>query len=208
MKVRSILFLLILFASVVPGCTPKAKYERLLKRELASGIRHDSIFFGIYLGMEQKDFYLHCWELNHKGLIRQGPSNATVEYNINTELKYPAVMEFYPKFNKGKISEMPVQIKYKGWAPWNKKLSADSLETDILHWYERVYGGGFISVRHPKQGVAYVKVNGNRRITIIKQNDLYVWTIFRDMLVKPESHRMDIPDENVPIYLRRNTDRK
>ena len=32
------------------GCSPKSRYEYRLKKELASGIRYDSIFMGIYFG--------------------------------------------------------------------------------------------------------------------------------------------------------------
>ena len=58
MKTRFIVFLTaIIFAGILSGCTPKAKYDRMVKRELASGIRNDSIFMGLYLGMPEKDFY-------------------------------------------------------------------------------------------------------------------------------------------------------
>jgi hypothetical protein len=174
----------LIFSVVITGCSPKAKYERRLKKELASGVRSDSIFMGIYFGMSQMDFYTHCWMLNKHGLIRQGPSNNTVEYAIKKELKYPATMNFYPTFENGKIVEMPVEFKYTGWAPWNKKLSADSLQADVLRWYKEKYGRDFMAVRHPKHGIAYVKINGNRRITIFKQDDMRVWVYFTDMLVK------------------------
>ena len=82
---------------------------------------------------------------------------------------------------------MPVSFKYKGWAPWNKKLFADNLEEDVLRWYKKIYGGGFIEVKHPQRGKAYIKLDGNRRITIFKKDDLYVWAIFTDMLVKKNS---------------------
>lgn len=166
------------------SCSPKAEYDRKLKQELSSGIRQDSIFMGIYLGMPEKKFYLHCWNLNKRGVIRQGETNTTVEYEIKNELKYPGLMDFYPNFNEGKIYEMPVKIKYKGWAPWNKELSSDRLQEDVLNWYEQVYGKGFLKVRHPERGFAYVKLDGNRRITIFKADDLYVWVVFTDMLVK------------------------
>jgi len=184
MKNRNAWLLIVLISGcVVSGCTPRAKYERRLKQELASGVRSDSLFMGLYLGMTEKDFYAHCWQLNKKGLIRQSMSNTTVEYNTKDELKHPGTMNFYPKFADGKISEMPVQFKYKGWAPWNKTFSSDNLETDVLNWYERVYGKGFIEIGHPERGMAYVKVDGNRRITIFKQDELHVWAIFTDMLV-------------------------
>lgn len=169
------------------GCTQKAKYDRKLKQELASGIRHDSLFMGIYLGMPVKEFYTHCWELNRKGLIRQGTRNMTVAYQIKDELKYPATMDFYPEFAEGKISEMPVRFIYNGWAPWNKKLSSDSLQVQVLKWCEKRYGNSFIEVRHPKRGIAFVKVNGNRRISIFKENEMSVWVVYTDLLVKKES---------------------
>ena len=187
MKIRAVWFLpILIFGIVVTGCTPKARYERRLKRELASGVRYDSIFMGIYFGMSQIDFYTHCWTLNKHGLIRQGPSNTTVEYVMKGELKFPATMNFYPTFKDAKIVEVPVEFKYTGWAPWNKKLSADSLQADVLRWYKVKYGSDFIAVRHPLHGMAYVKVDGNRRITIFKQDDMRVWAYFTDMLVQQD----------------------
>lgn len=177
-------FLLITY--IISGCSQKTKYERRLKNELASGVRYDSLFMGLYLGMTDKDFYSQCWKLNRKGLIKQGTTNTTVEYHVRNELKYPAIMDFYPTFVKGKISEMPVRYVYSGWAPWNKKLSADSLQVDVLEWYKKKYGRGFLEVKHPEKGVAYVKIDGNRRISIYKEDELHVWAVFTDMLVTKE----------------------
>ena len=126
--ILKLLTFLVIFSYVISGCTPKAKYERKLKNELAKGVRYDSLFLGLYLGMPEKDFYIHCWELNKKGLIRQGSNNTTVEYRMEDELKYPGIMNFYPSFVDSKIAEMPVKLTYAGWAPWNQKLSSDSLQ--------------------------------------------------------------------------------
>ena len=178
-----LLTLLMFLAYILNGCSPKSKYDRKLKKELASGIRNDSLFLGLYLGMPEKDFYTHCWELNHKGLIKQGPKNTTVEYLLKNELNYPGTMNFYPNFIDGKISEMPVRFIYTGWAPWNKKLSADSLQIDILSWYKKKYGDDFMKVDHPERGPAFVQLSGNRRITIFKENDMNVWAVFTDMSV-------------------------
>jgi hypothetical protein len=187
MKTRTLwLMPLLISVFIISGCSPRAKYERRLKHELASGVRYDSLFFGLYLGMPEKDFYMHCWKLNKKGLIRQGSTNTTVLYNIKDELKYPGTMNFYPKFDQGKISEMPVQYAYSGWAPWNKKLYSDKLAVELLKWYKKVYGSGFIRVKHSEHGMAYVLVNGNRRITIFKADDLHVWAVFTDMSVKKD----------------------
>jgi hypothetical protein len=181
------LILITIMVIITGGCSPTARYERQLKRGLASGERKDSLFMGFYLGMPQKDFYTRCWELNHTGLIKQGTNNTSVEYKTSDELQYPGTMNFYPKFTDGKISEMPVQFAYNGWAPWNNNLSVDNLENDILSWYKKVYGGRFISVKHPLNGMAYVQVNGNRRISIYKGTEPYVWAVFTDMTVKKDS---------------------
>lgn len=179
---------LLISACFISGCSPQAKYDKMLKHELASGVRYDSLFMGLYLGMPEKDFYKRCWELNMKGLIKQGMRNMAVEYQLKDQLKYRATMDFYPAFIKGKIAEMPVQFIYNGWAPWNKKLSCDSLQVEVLKWYVKQYGEGFFEVKDPKKGIAYVKLNGNRRISIFKQDDLRVWAVFTDMTVKKETN--------------------
>ena len=173
-------------ALLISGCSQKAKYNRMLKHELATGVRSDSLFMGLYLGMPEKNFYTRCWELNLEGMIRQGTRNMTVEYELKEELKYPGTMDFYPEFLNGKIFEMPVRFFYNGWAPWNKKLSSDSLQIEVLKWYEKQYGTGFLEVKHPTKGSAFVKVNGNRHISIFKEDDLHVWAVFTDLLVKKE----------------------
>lgn len=155
-----------------------------LKHELKTGIRYDSLFMGLYFGMSQKEFYTHCWQLNRQGIVRQGPGNTTVEYQIREELKHPAIMNFYPGFVEGRIAEMPVKFTYSGWAPWNLAMSADSLQIDLLQWFEKMYGNEFMKIDHPERGAAYVKLNGNRRITIFQENSMNVWAIFTDMSVE------------------------
>jgi hypothetical protein len=184
---RNLLLSFVVFSGcVIISCSPRDKYDKQLREELSSGIRYDSLFMGLYLGMPEKDFYIHCWKLNKKGLVRQGASNTTVMYQIKEELNFPGQMDFYPRFNQGKIFEMPVRFQYNGWAPWNKKLSAERLQEDVVDWYEQVYGKGFIRVRHPEWGLAYVKLDGNRRITILREDNMHVWAVFTDMLVKSD----------------------
>jgi hypothetical protein len=176
--------LLLVSGSVFIGCSPKAKYDKMVKKELASGLRNDSLVLGLYFGMPEKEFYTHCWNLNHKGVIKQGENNTTVLYELKNELKYQAAMDFYPKFNQGKISELPIRFFYRAWAPWNKNLSADNLQTEVRKYIEKNFGSGFIEVKHSKRGSAFVKVNGNRRITIFKEDEVHVWAVFTDMTIK------------------------
>ncbi len=170
-----------LAALLAGGCTPAKKYERQLKRGLASGIRYDSLFMDLSLGMTENEFFDVCWDMNRNGLVRQALDNRSVEYKMKDELKFPAVMNFYPVFAEEKIWQMKVSFIYDGWAPWNKEQSATNLALDVKHWYEKIYGNGFITVAHPLFGEAYTKIDGNRRITIYIENDQLVWAIFTDM---------------------------
>jgi hypothetical protein len=183
-------------ALIMGGCSPGKRYERRLKKELASEIRYDSLFMGLSFGMTSEEFFKHCWGLNKDSIVRQGSANMSVQYDINEELDYPATMNFYPHFGENKIIEMPVRFIYNGWAPWNKELSADKLAKDVKHWYEEIYGKGFITVTHPLKGEAYTKIDGNRRITIYVENDLYVWAIFTDMLYATENDSLSASNLN------------
>jgi hypothetical protein len=163
-------------------------YNQLVAKELESGKRADSIFFGIYLGMPAKDFYMHCWELNKKGLFTDGNNNTAVLHRLNhNELKYPASMNFYPQFVDNKIVNMPVSFQYDAWAPWNKHLFADSLLPDVVNLYKKWYSSGnpFIEMEDKKRmQKIYVKVDGNRRIIIGKFNEMLVNVDYTDLVAE------------------------
>jgi len=172
-----------LIVALTMGCGKKARYDRMVQRELSSGIRNDTLFFGIYFGMTTKEFYAHCWKLNKEGLIRQGEHNLSVEHDFD-ELKHTAKMNFYPNFIEEKIYEMPVQFQYTGWSPWSKHMWSDSLQLDVLNLLQDWYGEGFMEVEHSKHGSAFVKVDGNRRITLFKMGLEEVYVIFTDLSVE------------------------
>ena len=182
--------LLLLFLGLIAitlSCQKKSEYHKLVEKELASGLRHDSLFFGIYLGMSSRDFYAHCWKLNKQGLIRQGAGNTSVYHQIK-DFDYPAGMDFYPTFYEGKIVEMPLIFAYDGWAPWNKHLHAKHLKVEVLALMKKWYGPDFIEVKKPGPfgGNAFVKVDGNRRISIYEMDDSRVMVNFVDLLAQRE----------------------
>jgi len=76
--------LFILFSIIIISCQTNP-YLELERNELASGERYDSLFLGVKFGMTSKDFYAHCWDLNKRQLITQGPSNNSVRYYLPTE---------------------------------------------------------------------------------------------------------------------------
>jgi hypothetical protein len=180
------LFALAGVISVCSCSTPGEEYTKLVKKELAKGTRVDSLFMGISLGMTSKTFFGYCWEMNKKGIFTDGSNNTMVMYKMNSELKYPASMNFYPDFYENKIYHMRVNFQYNGWAPWNKALYADSLLIDVLRLYKKWYAGGneFIQITDKVKGTIYVKVDGNRRITIGKYDDMVVKADYTDLLVE------------------------
>ncbi len=162
----------------------QSEYHQKVEQELARGMSYDSLFLGIKFGMTSKEFFSHCWELNKQGLIKEGPTNTTVEYTVD-KLNHPAKMYFYPDFYQDSIYEMPVTYMYEGWAPWNKELTADSLQLDVLRMFRKEYGDGFMEIAHPERGTAYVRVDGNRRISIYTNpDDTQVKVTYTDLLTE------------------------
>jgi hypothetical protein len=151
------------------GC--QSPYEKMEKEQLASGKVVNDIFLGLNLGMDKKDFFETCWDLNKKGLLTNGPTELSVEYRAKMPSGKTAQMRFYPKFEDEKIYLMPVEFTYEGWAPWNEDLSAEKLREDVLKLFEEWYGPGFIEVTNEdKSQIVFVKIDGNRRIRIFKKH--------------------------------------
>jgi hypothetical protein len=145
----------------------------------------DSLFLGIYLGMDQKDFFDHCTELNKQQIITQGPGgNTNVEYRMKNEFDNEVSMRFFPTFIDHKVYEMPVTYSYIAWAPWNKQYWSDSLLEKVLVKYKEWYGDDFKLLNHPTQGKVYYKIDGKRRINLFVQDEQYVQAVFTDLKVE------------------------
>jgi hypothetical protein len=169
------------------GSSDVREYEKLVDRELASNKRYDSIFLGIYLGMPSKDFYQHCWDLNKQGLITNGSENASVLWKMKEGFSHSVDLNFYPAFNDRKIFKMTAGFNYEGWAPWNKHLGSDSLKNEVLRLYKKWYGeNNFVELKDSLRGSIYVKVDGNRRITIGRYDDIHVKVDYTDLLIEKQ----------------------
>ncbi|MEN2283781.1 hypothetical protein AAGF08_16675 [Algoriphagus sp. SE2] len=162
-------------------------YEKMVEREIASGKEVKEIFLGIELGMSRKDFFETCWELNSQGILTNGPTELSVEYDAPLPSGNPAKMRFYPKFEDDKIYMMPVEFAYDGWAPWNEELSVEKLREDVVQLFEKWYGSGFIEVSNEdKSQIVFVKVDGNRRIRIFKKHLSIIRAEILDLKVQEE----------------------
>jgi hypothetical protein len=162
-------FASLLFLSFAFAC--KSPYEKLEAEQLASGKIANELFLGLHLGMERKQFYETCWNLNKEGILTNGPTELSVEYMAEMPSGNPARMRFYPNFLDEKIYMMPVEFTYEGWAPWNEELSVEKLREDVVKLLEQWYGTGFLEVTNQdKSQIAFVKMDGNRRIRVFKKH--------------------------------------
>jgi hypothetical protein len=183
MKFRNLIAVLMVSGLFACRQTDMQRYTELVRKERESAKVVNDIYFGISLGMPGKDFYTHCWDMNKKGIFKDGPGNTCVQYNLDKkELKFPGFMTFYPEFKEGKIYSMWTKFEYSGWMPWNKQLSSDSLLPDVLKLYEKWYpeGNRFLKISQEERGDAWVKVDGNRRILIRKYDDMEVKVDYTD----------------------------
>ena len=142
---------------------------------------YDSLFLGLYLGMDRQAFFDRCWELNDEQVATNGGSVQSVKYVMENEFEQTVIMEFYPVFYKERIIEMPVVFTYDAWAPWNKELGSDSLLVKMVPVFEKWYGDGFKALDHETMGKVYVKMDGKRRINLFIRDDRYVQAVFSDM---------------------------
>lgn len=172
----------------VGGCRDQSEYDRLVERELATGATYNELFLGYELGMSREAFYNHSWDLNRQGLVMQGPQNQTVQYEMEDDLPHAAKIFFYPDFHEDSIFRMRVRFLYDGWAPWNREMSSDTLQMDVVNLFEQWYGDGFIEYDRTQESfgenIHFVKVDGNRRIVVARQSDSEVMAVFTDLIAE------------------------
>jgi hypothetical protein len=170
-----------LVLTVFGACQLQTPYQKMEARELASGIRHDSLFLGFYLSMPRKDFYKYCWDMNKQGILT-GSAGASIFYMLDsTKMRGTTKMDFYPRFELDSVTVMPIKFSYEAWAPWAKKYSVDSLMPDVINLLERWHGKGFIKIEVPKKPTIYAKVDGNRRITVAPMDLHFVLVTYTDL---------------------------
>lgn len=175
-----VIFISILGVFALWNCAQPSEYQQLVQRELATGIRNDSLILGYTFGMSRDDFYKYSWEINKQGLVVNG-SGAEIVEEVH-DLKAPAKRSFYPKFKDETIVQLPIEYYYNGWAPWNRNLFADSLLYDLKDYIQDTYGGSFISKIDSASGKpVFVQVSGNREIRLYELTEQRVMVQFTDL---------------------------
>jgi hypothetical protein len=164
----------------------QSDYTRVVKLELAKGVRMDSVIFGINLGDTREEFYGRCFDLNKQQLVTQGPGS-TVQYLFTDSVVHQKAMPlrllFIPVYDEAnKIIEMNMEFSYPGWAPWNADLQAEALRPRVqdllLNWYG---GNEFVQARINNSQLP-VKVDGNRRMIVYVKDARNVVVKVQDLL--------------------------
>ena len=168
---------LLLICALFWNCSG-SEYSDLVKREMATGVVHDSLLFGMKFGQHRQDFFQTCWKLNQKGIIGNGPENKWVKYELplrpNDPMETGVTMLFFGDFDEQKImTGMNFQFYFNAWSIWNKNLQSDKLLPVVMDSLKKWYpGNDFIKVPLKKDSTElYVKVDGNRRIVMQPLDD-------------------------------------
>lgn len=170
-KLFNFLFFIFCISFFLLGCTRSNEklYKLHEKSELAKGVRQDSLFMGLYLKMPLKEFRTYSFDMNIKGKFKQGGQKSPNWVQTNLEaLSYPATLTFYPNFKNDSINELNAAIYYENAKFKDGIFEKDSLLLDVLNLMDKWYGGPHFKIKSPmfyKEDI-YVKVNGNRRITL------------------------------------------
>lgn len=189
MSINRFLCIIILGVSLV-SC--KSEYQQYVEEEMATGITNDSLIFDMRMGLTKKEFYSLCWDLNSKGLVRQGPGNQYALYTTDRDTAGNATevskeMLFFGIFDEDDVMRgMDMIYSYYAWAIWNEDKQADSLLMNLRDEYLQGYpGNDFIEIDiKESDSPALVKIDGNRQILIYAKNKKDVAVKIEDLNYK------------------------
>lgn len=172
MNKRSIILLLLVLA-LLSACRYNPSYNEVLEEELASNVRHDSIIYGVKLGMTYDDFHFYCWNQHLEGVFMPGGFGDAVKVEITEEVHSPLIVEFFPADVNDKfepIKKYRVSVAFKNYSQYNKATSMENLVKETMRFFEDGYGGRkFIPVPNTTNVLIknnFIKVDGNRKITL------------------------------------------
>lgn len=181
--------MLVCLVALMFGCG-ESEYSRVVKRELASGQKYDSLFLTFRFGDKRSEFFSKGWIQNSEGLIKQGPRNQNVEYMMgeNKPGSSQIRMLFFPKFTEeDQLHIMDLSYEYLGWSPISDRFNANKLmqvvQDTLISWYG---GNSFIQVNldNTEPSTLWVKVDGNRQISMFIKDAQWVEGKIEDLSVK------------------------
>ena len=192
MRLNKIIFCLLVLTPFL-ACEVESEYSKLLKKELKSGKSFNDLVLGLKIGQTKDDFYEICADLNKKKLITSGARNLYPEYILypkdSVENGKKIRMSFMGIFDNDRIMKgMDIRFNYYSWIAWREEYNSDNLINEIKDTLQLWYpGNNFIEIDlklDSKNNLAYVKVDGNRQITMYKIDGRDVAVIIEDVSEK------------------------
>ena len=191
-RLNKIIFCLLVLTPFL-ACEIESEYSKLLKKELKSGKSFNDLVLGLKIGQTKDDFYKICADLNKKKLITSGARNLYPEYILypkdSVENGKKIRMSFMGIFDNDRIMKgMDIRFNYYSWIAWREEYNSDNLINEIKDTLQLWYpGNNFIEIDlklDSKNNLAYVKVDGNRQITMYKIDGRDVAVIIEDVSEK------------------------
>lgn len=180
------------FGIMLTVACSQSQYDKVVKRELATGKEYNEMMFDMKIGLSKKEFYGKCWQLNKEKLVAQGPSNQYVRhvldsvspiYNPSSRIE----MLFFGLFDDEDLMRgMRFRFSYTAWAPWNKELQPEKLQEEIKEMMKTLYPGNDffnLDTKVNDQPIA-VKIDGNRLITVYVFDNRFVQAYIEDLNAK------------------------
>jgi hypothetical protein len=171
----------------------QSDYTSMVKKELAKGVRQDSLLLGVKFGDDRENFYGRCFDLNRAKIVTQGVG-FSAQYMINDTMTQTPPREiamlFYPKFDTANIiNGLDIEFRYPGWNPGIRETQSDSLMAHVqkilLKWYK---GNDFVMANINDKETP-VKVDGNRRIMMKIEDEQRVLVHVHDLLHPMYRHK-------------------
>ncbi|MBA4166195.1 MAG: hypothetical protein H0X41_01375 [Chitinophagaceae bacterium] len=173
---------IVLLASACTPRTPLERYYDLARLQMLSRKRNTFLFLDLRLGMTSADFFQYCRKMNTQGKFINGSSNQSVVCTLDTTLKAPVTLHFFPQFTNNRITALKATFAYEAFAPWNKALSSDSLMKDLITVFANWYGkDNFIILPRKQQQEKIIKIDGNRMIIVEMTSAKDVEVTFYDL---------------------------
>tara|TARA_Y100000768_G_C23862723_1_gene626514 strand:- start:259 stop:855 length:597 start_codon:yes stop_codon:yes gene_type:complete len=191
-RLNKIIFCLLVLTPFL-ACEIESEYSKLLKKELKSGKSFNDLVLGLKIGQTKDDFFEICADLNKKKLITSGARNLYPEYILypkdSVENGKKIRMSFMGIFDNDRIMKgMDIRFNYYSWIAWREEYNSDNLINEIKDTLQLWYpGNNFIEIDlklDSKNNLAYVKIDGNRQITMYKIDGRDVAVIIEDVSEK------------------------
>ena len=160
-----------IIAVILFSCNDREiSYETYVAKELATGVRNDSLIYGIHFGMTEEEFKSYCTGMNLQKRFMPNPRGTAVRLKLQNGFGAPVVFDFFPVLQSNKpIRKITASMKYRDFSYYDKIYDIGNLVIEAVEYFEDGYGGNkFIAIPHENRLIKhkYVKIDGNRKIVL------------------------------------------